>query len=276
MYIRSLLKRGDNHHDFCEDANFYYTSKNITYLAVFDGCSTGKKSYFASELLSKLLQKSIKTFETNRKTDLFMNKLNKQDNSLDILKKIFVLLFKDLQSTKNILDISVDELLSTMILAVIKNNINENDLYEGKMTTSLANPYNYNITIAFAGDGAYYYQNNIKIIESENNSPDYLAYHLNDSVVDVWKTLKIFNIVASASDINNFSIMSDGITSFKKQKNNINDYVNDEEFNEVIKYLLEDNKLYKSAAMLPRKLNILKNKGYNHYDDLSILKIIDL
>ena len=70
--------------------------------------------------------------------------------------------------------------------------------------------------------------------------------------------------------------MSDGIESFKKlNEDNFNNWLTQDEHNFLVDKLLIDKKLLKSDAMLARKMNILENKGYNHFDDLSIIRIID-
>ena len=86
--------------------------------------------------------------------------------------------------------------------------------------------------------------------------------------------MKTYNY--EVDDITNFAIMSDGIVSFKKlnDTNSINNWLTDDEEKFLIDKLFVDSKLSKSDAMLPRKMNILEKKGYNHFDDLSIMRII--
>ena len=57
--IKELVRRGTNHKNFCEDSVYHLEYGNIVDLAVFDGCSTGIKSHFASELMYKIFRKSF-------------------------------------------------------------------------------------------------------------------------------------------------------------------------------------------------------------------------
>ena len=115
----------------------------------------------------------------------------------------------------------------------------------------------------FLTAGAYMINDEIYNIE-QNNQPDYLSYHLLDDIDDIYKS---FHIRKGFSQLKNFAVMSDGIYSFKKD-NNLDCII-------PIKKLLRDDALINSEAMLPRICNILKNDGYNHYDDLTIVRLIN-
>jgi len=265
MIIKELLRRGTNHKHFCKDSIFSHESNNITYLAVFDGCSTGIKSHFASELMSKLFRKSINQFQNSEHSKLNIS-------SEEILKNIFYYLFFNFQTSKMILEIPVDEILSTMVLAIVKKNTTGGSS-DGFKTVEYV--YEYDLSIAMSGDGAFFINNKLEIVDSVENKPDYLAYHLNDGVADAWKSFKTYDY--TLDNINNFAIMSDGITSFKKLnlESNFNSLLTDDEYNFLIDKLLVDETLLKSDAMLARKMNILEKKGYNHFDDLSIIRIVN-
>ena len=49
-----------DHHNFCEDSSLVFQDDNFIHIAVFDGCSTGIDSHFASFFFSRMLRKTIK------------------------------------------------------------------------------------------------------------------------------------------------------------------------------------------------------------------------
>jgi hypothetical protein len=239
MIIRSVLKKGTDHPVNCEDDLFFSIAEPYYIGAVFDGCSTGKKSHFASNLYSKILNKVL-----NTKT---YQMFDDGDYSLeDIAKQTFVKFFNKLKKIKHILSLNDLEILSTFIVAIVKNN---------------------QAYIIVSGDGCIVADDKEIKLESIENAPDYLAYHLNEKVFDVYenniKKFKFDNIQ------NGLSICSDGIYSFRNPDSS-------KAYSNVIEDLLYDKKLIDSEVMLARKYNILTNSknGFSNYDDLSIIRFI--
>jgi len=239
MIIRSVLKKGTDHPVNCEDDLFFSIAEPYYIGAVFDGCSTGKKSHFASNLYSKILNKVL-----NTKT---YQMFDDGDYSLeDIAKQTFVKFFNKLKKIKHILSLNDLEILSTFIVAIVKNN---------------------QAYIIVSGDGCIVADDKEIKLESIENAPDYLAYHLNEKVFDVYenniKKFKFDNIQ------NGLSICSDGIYSFRNPDSS-------KAYSNVIEDLLYDKKLIDSEAMLARKYNILTNSknGFSNYDDLSIVRFV--
>ena len=239
MIIRTVLKKGTDHPVNCEDDLFFSIAEPYYIGAVFDGCSTGKKSHFASNLYSKILNKVL-----NTKT---YQMFDDGDYSLeDIAKQTFVKFFNKLKKIKHILSLNDLEILSTFIVAIVKNN---------------------QAYIIVSGDGCIVADDKEIKLESIENAPDYLAYHLNEKVFDVYenniKKFKFDNIQ------NGLSICSDGIYSFRNPDSS-------KAYSNVIEDLLYDKKLIDSEVMLARKYNILTNSknGFSNYDDLSIIRFI--
>lgn len=239
MLVRTVLKKGTDHFVNCEDDLFFSNFEPYYVGAIFDGCSTGEKSHFASSLYSKILNKTLKS-----KT---IQMFDDGDFSLeDIAKQTFIKFFNKLKKIKHTLSLNYLEIESTFIIAIIKNN---------------------QAYIIVSGDGCIMVDDNEIKLESVDNAPDYLSYHLNEKVLDVYenniKKYKFDNIQ------NGLSICSDGIYSFRNpdaSKTSAN----------VIEDLLYDKKLIDSEAMLARKYNILTNSknGFSNYDDLSIVRFI--
>jgi len=122
--------------------------KNRRVIAVMDGCSSGTDSHFASTLIGKLLRKIAKQ-------EAYREYAQKEINELDIqLESISLQLFDELSNLNRQLDLKSDEILSTLILAVIDTN-------------------GFKAEILIVGDGFIHY--NGKNVEYENdNKPDYI------------------------------------------------------------------------------------------------------
>lgn len=230
MEVRTLIKRGTDHHVYCED-DLYHFNIGSTYIgAVFDGCSTGVKSHFASALFAKIIKAN--TIELNTIIDI--------DTPENIAKTYFQVLHMYLRRYQSELHLNVLEMLSTMILAVVRKN---------------------KAYIIVSGDGCILADDEEIRIESEGNAPDYLAYYLSN-LMEAQESLKTYECSFEKS----LSICSDGIYSFTKDR--------EDKSQEVVEALLKDQSFLKSDAMLARKYNLLTKEGITNYDDLSIIRFI--
>lgn len=243
MIIRTTIKKGIDHPVYCEDdlffSGFCNTHNDYYYVgAIFDGCSTGIKSHFASSLFGKILSKSL-----NSKTYIMFNE---NEYSLEeIMEQTFIKFFNKLKEVEQVLSVNILEILSTFIFVIIKGN---------------------SAHVIVSGDGCILVDNDEHKLESFGNAPDYLSYHLDENVYDVYKKhikkFKFDNIKAG------LSICSDGIYSFRHPDTTKNCT------DDIIENLLQDRFLIKSEAMLSRKYNMLLNSEYSNYDDLSIVRFI--
>ena len=129
------------------------TGKTRKLIAVMDGCSSGTDSHFASTLIGKLLRKISKQ-------EAYREYAKKETKELkEQLEFISLQLFEELSNLNRQLDLKSDEILSTLILAIIDTNQKAAE-------------------ILIVGDGLIHL--NGKNIEFENdNKPDYIGYHLN-------------------------------------------------------------------------------------------------
>jgi len=235
MEVRTLLKRGTDHPINCEDDLFTFND-GFTYIgAVFDGCSTGIKSHFASALYNKILTAYCKNLAPMYK-----------GFTLEFIgRNIFKCIWNTLNEIKTTLYLDPLEMLSTMILTVIRDG---------------------QVYVLVSGDGCFYISDGESgeetKIESPGNAPDYLAYHLADSF-EAFQTIKEHTFKMQKT----LSICSDGIYSFTdKDRKDVS--------NEVLTSLLDDESMLPSQAMLARKYNLLVKAGYTNYDDLSIVRFI--
>ena len=212
-------------------------------ISVMDGCSMGTESYFASTLIGKVLKKistEIHYKEFAEKTE---------DSIEQILKKVTRSLFQKLKELKNELSLERDELLSTMILGIVDR--------EEKIAEI--------ITI---GDGLVICDGVITEYE-QDNKPDYLGYHLDENFEDWYEKQ---NQRLRLSNIEDLSISTDGIFTFKKFDTEEYDEVTE---SEIVDYLLIDRQEKESENMLLKKMiRIEKKWGLKPSDDLTIIRLM--
>lgn len=115
------------------------------------------------------------------------------------------------------------------------------------------------------GDGLICINNQLFEFE-QDDKPDYLGYHLHEEF-NSWYSKQQQRI--SAQHIQDFSLATDGIFTFKKFDNKT--YT---EPGDVVKFLLVDTEESNNSNMLNRKLyDIQTNWGLKPGDDLAIIRI---
>ncbi len=241
MIIHQLLKRGEAHPLHCEDYSIVAEKDDFILAAVFDGCSSGIDSHFASSLTGKIYQAKFLNF-------------NLQDDDLSkTIKKLNLEVAYELKKIKkNLILDTGKELLTTIVLFLYHKTTDQG-------------------IISIMGDGVVSVNGTIKIID-QNNMPDYLAYYLDDFNTEddffLWYEQHALEIqVAGLEDV---SISTDGILSFASKDNDA-----EPEINELLDYLLKDDYLIQNKSMLGRKCNILnKKQTLRNMDDLGIIRIV--
>lgn len=225
MNFYTLLRKGESHPVYCEDFAVTYQDETQCVLAVFDGCSSGKESMFASSLLGKIVRKNA-----HYKT----------------LEGILQHTFEDLQKAKKNLKLHEEELLATVLIALYHKETAECEL------------------IAI-GDGYLLVNDEITEID-QCNTPDYLAYYLQDDFEYWWSLQKNILKVKNPKRI---GVSTDGIGSFKSNQADL-----PADFNP-INYLFFDDQWTNLPTMLYRKANVLDKKhGFLPYDDLGVALLI--
>jgi len=244
--IYQVLARGSNHDDFCED-NFCLHEFNEKYFlcAVFDGCSGGIESYFASSLF----RKSMNSFNANRRF--------KYQDSFEILYEWIWYLVQKIKASKNLLDLNEGELLSTCITMVYDTENNEG-------------------YILAIGDGVVVIDGEINSID-QDNMPDYLTYHLDklNSIDDVERWVDNHKQLYKILNIKDVSICTDGVESYKFDSSKLLARTLDTQAPDPIRYMTIDAERKDKLTMLQRKNNILRTQyGLVHRDDLAIIRFI--
>ncbi len=96
MNLYTLLRKGESHPVYCEDFAITHEDEAQCVVAVFDGCSSGTESHFASALLGKIIRKNA---------------------SHRGLKNIFKHAFQDLKDAVATLALEEEEVLATALVA---------------------------------------------------------------------------------------------------------------------------------------------------------------
>lgn len=212
-------------------------------IAVMDGCSSGTDSHFASTLIGKLLRKIAKqeAYEEYAK--------NETKEIKNQLEQISLQLFEDLANMNRQLDLKSDEILSTMILAVI-------DVIQRSAE------------VVIVGDGFIHI--NGQNIEYENdNKPDYIGYHLKMDK-HLWYQTRTKKL--TVNNLTNLSISTDGIHTFKNFDRQSYDHISQEQI--MAKFFEDENDL-DNLNKLKKTLIEIKNKnGLMPSDDLTMIRVI--
>lgn len=249
MIIHTVLRRGSDHHNFCQDAIAKGETEKLLYLAVFDGCSGGVDSHFASALFVKAFNKVMST----------LNIIGNEDRPIETnVQMLLYFMSQKINQTKKILHLEITELLSTIVLCAINKTTKE------CLVVAFGDGY-------FHVDGAEVFIQNTRFLNKENgeNMPDYMAYDLGkiESYGDFENWFNSKSEVHKFKNVTNVSIASDGLGTFKQFKA-CSEFVNPVDF------LVKDETMMDAKKMLEKKYNILKNKYcLVNTDDLSLIRI---
>ena len=253
--VYTICRRAESHKDNCEDSFFTLDHKSMFICGVFDGCSTGVNSHFASALLAECMRKA---FDSSYKIGAVLYELNSYDPSglMEFIDSCMMMASLQFNSIRVALSLPELNCLSTACIAVYHK--------ESKK-----------LFYKFLGDGSIFYRNSAKTpilhasrVQFEGNAPDYLAYHLNTPDLLQWIEKQEGRCI---DDITDFCLCTDGIDSGRYIVKPETGIVNEQKA--PIHYLLQDTYLSASVKMLQRKVNILKTT--HHYifdDDLTIIR----
>lgn len=241
MKIYSVLNIGNFHTNHCED--FWIaesTGSGKWMVAVMDGCTMGEESVFASVLIGKTLRKIAKQkyyqeFRSKESSDL-------KSELREVLRTLFI----ELKFIQNHLGLEKNELLSTLILALVDGAAAE---------------------IVAVGDGLVCCDGHYTEYE-QDDKPDYLAYHLNADF-ETWYDAHPQKL--SVPFFTDLSICTDGIYTFRNFENPLQQKTE----TEIKAYLLEDLEGAESVHFLQNKVLSLKG-DCNHVvtDDLAIVRLV--
>lgn len=240
MNIYTSLHIGAFHTNYCEDflitENLNDTQKLI---AVFDGCSMGKESVFASILFGKL-------FRNIAKKEFYKDFVTVSTSKLH-LKTILRQFFTEINAIKRQLDLNTYELLSTIIVGIVNTDENSAE-------------------ILVVGDGLVCVDGE-KFEFEQGDKPDYISYHLSENFEDWFANQQQKVRISKFKDL---SIATDGIFAFKNLKNPKAQKHDDE----IINALLCDREYEEFDNFLDRQMNDL-HTAFHHVptDDIAIIRM---
>ena len=212
-------------------------------IAVMDGCSSGTDSHFASTLIGKLLRKIAKQEAYREFAQKDKEPITKQ------LENISLQLFEELSNLNRQLDLKSDEILSTLILALI--DIDKK-----------------NAEIIIVGDGLIHI--NGENIEYENdNKPDYIGYHLKMDK-HIWFQTRTQRL--SIPKIEDLTISTDGIHTFKNFDGKSYEDISQEGI--MKKFFKDKNELDNSNKLKKTLIEIKNDNGLMPSDDLTMIRVI--
>ncbi len=203
----------------------------------------GTDSHFASALIAKVLRRIAK--QTNLRS--FAERT--QHTTRDLLKHTLRTLFKDLVRLNADLDLNADELLSTLLLAIV-------DTQER------------NAEIVAIGDGVIACDE--EIVEfNHDNKPDYLGYHLHEDFDDYWNVL---NQRISAQNFQDLALATDGVLAFRPFSPDSYRPVTEDE---LLTFLLIDREEGTEETAYRRKVIYIRNTfGLEPTDDLTVVRVM--
>lgn len=241
--LSTIVKRSINHPNWAED-NFYTIEKDEFIMgAVFDGCSGGNDSFWASKTMTILfdkVQKEYKNFESFKNADAF------EFNCIDFITNVA----KKLNVVKEYLGLTEMELLATIVFFIY-------------------NKKNKTLYVKFVGDGVFFYTNSegelFEVSNDENNMPLYLGYYCHLPEENLYNFLSS-RATYTINEVQDFSICSDGIFSFRFTG------VDREPEKNPILYLVQDTLMCNLSSGLSRKFNLLTKNGWIIEDDLTVIR----
>lgn len=259
MNVKSILKRGKGHPDFCQDALFHYEDDDILVACVCDGCSEFKDSHFASNLFVKVLKKTLK--ECLEKEILRADSISQAGyaddefgyNTDELTEIILFSFFKKIKSIQLELDLSSKDLAATFSFFLYNKKTDEGVIY-------------------VFGDGVLQINDDTIIID-HNNEPRYFYLYwdeLTTGLINFMTFIKSYQQKWQFKNLQNIVISTDGVLSFQNKDINPDEardfLIIDDKINE--KSIISQNSFY------DKKYNKLHSEGWTHYDDLGIIRIV--
>lgn len=244
MIIHQYTQMGAFHENHCEDYTISAElGENRILMAVMDGCTMGKESYFASALVGKILKKVA--YEEFHKSYLRSVNLSLED----LLRKVFSKLFAILKGYSADLNLDKYELLTTLVLGVVD------------LRTKAA-------FVQVIGDGLVFCDGQLSIFDQEN-APDYLGYHLRENFTS-WYAKQDQKLYFEK--VKDLSLSTDGIFTFSPFLVEEQEAI-EESF--IIDFLLSDQCELGNERMFVKKLYQLSHDyGIKPTDDIGIVRIV--
>ena len=245
MKVYSYLERGAFHSNFNEDNLFYHSvSDQVIIGAVMDGCSSAKESHFASSLHKKSLHKSARILKNIQSVD---NNIRLEEMELrEIAGYMIRQLHEDLKRVKRQLFLSVDELLSTVILLVYKK-----DTRQG--------------LICAIGDGVFAVNGELTIIDQQN-APNFLGLNLDEKFNGIDSS---FVLSWQFNEVIDVAISTDGIQKLAPKPESTQGDLNPLDLLKTYPDSISSSEFYEG------QMRRFVESGYIAQDDIAIIRLIN-
>jgi len=173
-----LNKIATQDHNSCEDSFLLIENDGFIVSAVFDGCSTGKDSVFASHLFVKIMRKYFLSYNYGNFSDF------------DLKQYVLVQFKRRLKLLASLLELKENELWATIVITLYNKETKQ-------------------LKLLVVGDGCYKtnWDEELQIVD-QNDKLDYIASHLAE------KDTEIIHFYKEFRDVTEFLISSDGIKSY--------------------------------------------------------------
>lgn len=241
--IQRYLERGTFHPVYSEDFQVQTHTGGFKIFGVFDGCSAGKASHFASALLGKLLRKASLMATYPSALPAYGISSDQALDSVDYVRFVLAkILFQELRRCRKDLMLDKEEMLATLVLAVMNPDMDQ-------------------VALLVAGDGFFSLNGHLTKIDQEDR-PNYPAYHLNRPF-EQWYEEETFQL--EASDVTQFAISTDGADTFCDARHNPPPGPSTAE------YLLAHP--FGAQDSLQSRVGELVQQGYRPQDDVAMYRI---
>lgn len=178
----TALRRGYTHPLFCEDFLFtHQLGDRFQVMAVMDGSSMGETSFFASTLVAKLLRRVCTQI-------VYLPVFNGPLSLPELGELLIKQLFDELKQARNTLFLSQEETLTTLLLAITDQTLQQS-------------------WVMAVGDGVLLVNDHLQVF-NQDNQPDYLGYHLHCSTEEWWRTQPPPSVF---SQVNRLVLATDGL-----------------------------------------------------------------
>ena len=240
--IISFTQLGYFHPVYCEDfVAVAEISPGKWVAGVFDGCTMGTESHFASALAGKVLRKVAKEMGYQ-----FFAQPELEAQPLDALGKTFLEQYRQqFRTTASELHLAKEEQLTTVVLAVVDTHAHA-------------------VWGICSGDGLVFTSSGLQEYDS-GNVPNYMAYHWGKSFEE-WLEGHVH--VFAYSDVRELTLSTDGVLAFERLDKSLPEREVD-----VVEFLLGGD-VWGSSKTLQKRIGQLEEEyGLIATDDLGVVRL---
>lgn len=231
-----------NHNEDCLISEAAGNTRQL--IGVMDGCSSGTDSHFASTLMAKVIRKIAKQ-------EAYREYAEQQALSLtNQLERVAVELFEQLSQLNRLLDLRSDELLSTLILALVDTKHKKAE-------------------ILIVGDGLIHLNGKMMDYDSDNK-PDYIGYHLHLDK-NLWYHTRTKKL--SVDNLDDLSICTDGIYTFRNVDGKTYEDINQETI--MHQFFIDKSEMDNDNKLKKTLIDIQNTYGLIPSDDITMIRVIN-